>query len=157
MNRSAKQGEKSRVKRPKTAMQPTRLELSKISASSKYVLKWTKLIFFFFFEGKKGSFAFTNRNVVGVMCVCVCVCVCVCMCVYICMCIYIYIYIYRTIMSLSQWPYVILHLLVSLVSLLCSSFYFSAKFKHPQNDNNFWGSIITPVYIYVSIILPLYV
>ena len=90
-----------------------------------------------FFEGKKGSSVFTNGNVVGVL--------------------LIYIYKYRTIMSLSQFHYVLLHLVgLHLFPFFDLSFYFSIKFKCPKYDNNFWGSIITPVSIYVSIILLLY-
>ena len=56
-------------------------------------------------------------------------------------------------MSLSQFHYVLLHRVgLHLFPFFDLSFYFSIKFKCPKNDNNFWGSIITPVPIYVSII-----
>ena len=56
-------------------------------------------------------------------------------------------------MSLSQFHYVLLHRVgLHLFPFFDLSFYFSIKFKCPKNGNNFWGSIITPVSIYVSII-----
>ena len=56
-------------------------------------------------------------------------------------------------MSLSQFHYVPLHRVgLHLFPFFDLSFYFSIKFKCPKNGNNFWGSIITPVSIYVSII-----
>ena len=47
-------------------------------------------------------------------------------------------------MSLSQFHYVLLHLVgLHLFPFFDLSFYFSIKFKCFKNDNNVWGSIIT--------------